>query len=181
MITYHLFSAEFINRSSAQLSAIYAEAFMPAPYFKTGDEVANFTRDLPAATERDGFCAFVAQHASISQPVGFCYGYTYATTGDFHEVVYPHLADTYSLDRLNRCFQLVEMAVLPDYQGRGIGRTLHDQLLETQPHPHAILATMNADTPASRLYQHAGWRTILTNLTQPALNRPYKVMVRDTA
>ena len=53
--------------------------------------------------------------------------------------------------------ELVELAVLPDTQGHGIGAALLEALLAARPEPHVLLHTVDQDTPAMRLYLRAGF------------------------
>jgi GNAT superfamily N-acetyltransferase len=58
-------------------------------------------------------------------------------------------------------FEFVELAVLPEARGRGVGGRLHDALLAGLPHERALLATSDApDDPAVRLYLSRGWRRL---------------------
>lgn len=60
-------------------------------------------------------------------------------------------------------FEFVELAVMPDARGRGIGCRLHDALLADLPHERALLSTSaRSDDPAVRLYSSRGWVTLAT-------------------
>ena len=177
-ITYHPFSPEQIRQSQTQLVAIYAEAFQQPPYSKSAEEVTEFAHYLAPATQRTAFCAVVAQHAKIGQPVGFCYGYACDEGSGFYQAVAPMLTTELRAMWLTDAFQLAEMAVLPTYQGRGIGRKLHDHLLANQPYRKAILATMQAATNASKLYDKCGWQPLIDSLNVPNIPRLYRVLVR---
>lgn len=60
-------------------------------------------------------------------------------------------------------FEFVELAVMPDARGRGIGRRLHDALLADLPHERALLSTSaRVDDPAVRLYASSGWASLAT-------------------
>ncbi|MGO1567513.1 MAG: GNAT family N-acetyltransferase [Brachybacterium sp.] len=57
--------------------------------------------------------------------------------------------------------EFVELAVLPDHQGRGIGGQLHDALLRDLPHERALLQT-DADSSSAghSLYIARGWDVV---------------------
>ncbi len=57
-------------------------------------------------------------------------------------------------------FEFVELAVLPEARGHGLGGRLHDVLLEGVPKERAMLSTDNGDSPAVRLYSARGWRKL---------------------
>ncbi|WP_425862712.1 GNAT family N-acetyltransferase [Arthrobacter sp. TWP1-1] len=60
------------------------------------------------------------------------------------------------------CFHIADMATLPEYQGRGLGRLVIDTLVarihETAPENPYI--TLVADPPGRRLYEQAGFTEI---------------------
>jgi GNAT superfamily N-acetyltransferase len=60
--------------------------------------------------------------------------------------------------RLEKAFELVDLAVAPMYQGQGIGRKLHDTLLAGAPTPRLLL-THQALELRSR-YARWGWRDL---------------------
>jgi ribosomal protein S18 acetylase RimI-like enzyme len=53
----------------------------------------------------------------------------------------------------------MELAVLPDRRGKGIGRALMDELLAERDEPYALL-TVNPAADARRLYERLGWRHV---------------------
>lgn len=88
--------------------------------------------------------------------VGFAWGYTGAHGQHWTDLVAARLA--VALDGwLGGHFEVVELAVAPEAQGRGTGGALHDALLDELPHERALLSTSTADTAAARLYQSRGW------------------------
>lgn len=53
-------------------------------------------------------------------------------------------------------FAVIELDVAEPWRGRGIGRKLHDTLLENRPDPYAILTTPPGQ-PARAMYDRWGW------------------------
>lgn len=53
-------------------------------------------------------------------------------------------------------FAVIELDVAEPWRGRGIGRALHDKLLEGRPEPYAILTT-TPGRPARAMYARWGW------------------------
>ncbi len=89
--------------------------------------------------------------------LGFTYGYTGEHgqwwTDQVTAAVPSGLADTW----LGGHFEIVELAVVPDAQGRGFGTALLESLLLGLPHDRALLTTYVDDRPAPRLYRRLGW------------------------
>ena len=91
--------------------------------------------------------------------VGFGWGYTGRRGEYWPDLVLEVLPE--ASDWVGGHFELVELAVLPGHRGRGVGRRLHDLLLEGLPHERALLSTTSDETdPAVRLYRARGWRLV---------------------
>ena len=64
----------------------------------------------------------------------------------------------------------------PEYQQRGIGRRLLYLLTEGRPERTAVLSTMDANSPARRLYRSLGFTDLLTGYRFSGAPVPYAVM-----
>jgi GNAT superfamily N-acetyltransferase len=159
-----------------RIIAVYSQAFRPFPYNKGQDEVDDFARFLPDHLQDPGFRFAAAFQESDQEVVGFTYGRTSLPGQYWYHVVNEALAATASEGWLEDSFQVVEMAVVPAWQGQGIGGRLHDRLLEGISFPRALLTTLDGQTAASRLYQNRGWETLARGLLVPGLNRAYQIM-----
>ncbi|HEY1369417.1 MAG TPA: GNAT family N-acetyltransferase [Gaiellaceae bacterium] len=120
------------------------------------------SRQLPAHIEREGFRMLGA--FADDRLAGFAYGYHGAPGQWWYERV------AAALDRNGRTrwlgdgyFELVELAVDPEFQRRGIGGRLHDTLLEPERGP-ALLSTQVDNGPARRLYFGRGWELVVPAL-----------------
>lgn len=80
---------------------------------------------------------------------------------------------------LRGAWALVELAVLPAYQGRAIGGALHDALLAAQPCPRALLSTEVTNTRARALYERRGWRYLHPGFAFIDGQPPFVVMHRE--
>ena len=93
--------------------------------------------------------------------VGFAYGYTGEPgqwwTDNARTVLAPDVAKAW----LGGHFELVELAVLPEAQGHGIGAGLLDALLASRPEPRVLLQAHDGETAASRLYSRAGFARLV--------------------
>lgn len=158
---------------------IYRQAFEGAPYFKSEGEVTSFRHSLGRHFKRPGFHLLIARDLNTSRTVGFTYGYSGQAGQWWHDIVVeamdPRIAEIWMLDN----FELVEIAVLPAYQGYGIGGALHDRLLIEQTHPKAVLSTLRCETTALQLYRKRGWITLLDRLRFPSSNRVYLILGID--
>jgi len=78
---------------------------------------------------------------------------------------------------LDDSFEVAELHVAPDYQGRGIGAGVLLRLTSGRPERTALLSTRDADSPARRLYRGVGFTDLLTAFHFfPGGEPPYAVM-----
>ncbi len=89
--------------------------------------------------------------------VGFSWGYTGERGQYWSDRIVPELgaqADAW----VGGHFEFVELAVLPQERGRGIGGQLHDALLAGIDHGRALLeSSRDPEDAAVRLYASRGW------------------------
>jgi GNAT superfamily N-acetyltransferase len=114
-----------------------------------------FTTRTTSQAGRDGFAAVWARTGGTL--VGFGFGFRFGEgrwwSGN------PTTPPAEILDATK--FALIELNVAAAWRGRGIGRRMHDLLLENRPEPYAIL-TATHDDPARRMYERWGWEQIGT-------------------
>jgi ribosomal protein S18 acetylase RimI-like enzyme len=92
-----------------------------------------------------------------SRVVGFGWGYTGQRGQYWSDLVCDALPAAITDEWVGGHFELVELAVLPAYRGRGLGRALHDKLLESVTSRCLLSTSDSADDPAVGLYVSAGW------------------------
>ncbi|WP_432753122.1 GNAT family N-acetyltransferase [Streptomyces sp. JL2001] len=79
----------------------------------------------------------------------------------------------HALSGADDTFELAELVVAPAHQGRGLGRALHDALLDRAPAPRLL---MTLDVPELRdRYVRWGWRVVERRLPEKD-PRPFVVM-----
>jgi GNAT superfamily N-acetyltransferase len=134
-----------------ELESIYAAAFgSPA------DAATWRTETLPRHAAREGFRLVGARDGD--RLVGFGYGYTGSPGQWWTDQISARVPPAIKAEWVGGHFEFVELAVLPSHGGRGLGATLHDELLDNLPHRVALLtATLDETDPARRLYQRKGW------------------------
>ena len=148
---------------------IYADAMdYPA---ETGRAHAGFTA---THTSRPGFRATAAMAGT--RLTGFGYGYTSAPGQWWHDQVRAALSEVDTVRWLADCFELCELHVSPDWQGRGIGRELLTLLVDGVVERNVLLSTPEGDTRAWRLYRSLGFVDILRHHYFPGDGRPFAVL-----
>jgi ribosomal protein S18 acetylase RimI-like enzyme len=161
----------------AQIQAVYRAAFTVPPYERREGAVRAFAHGFPRHTTRAGFrCRVIRYRRRV---VGFTYGYDSQPGQWWYDQVAPRLTAAQRSRWLVDAFEFVELAVLPDYQGLGLGGRLHDALLAGLAQPTAVLSTLDEDTSGYFLYVRRGWQLLLTGFHFSGVERPYRIMARD--
>jgi ribosomal protein S18 acetylase RimI-like enzyme len=149
---------------------IYVRAMQYPGY--TGSQRAVTAR---RHTVNEGFACRAALE-SDGTLIGFGYGYTTRAGQWWHDLVYKALTREAATDWLAQSFELSELHVLPEYQGRGTGRRLLASLARDLPHRAVLLSTPDADTRAFRLYRDVGFVDLARHYLFPGDSRPFAVL-----
>lgn len=168
-----------IESLGTQIVTIYRDAFVLPPYNKPETEITFFAHSFLSQLDRQAY-KFIGAFAenNSEQLIGFSYGYSSVAGNWWCEHVKPALPKPMDTEWPDDNFQLTEIAVNPKVQGQGVGGRLHDYLLSNLRYERAILATMDADTVAHRLYQSRGWMPLLNNFSFPDVDRRYQILGR---
>ncbi|NUW31321.1 GNAT family N-acetyltransferase [Nonomuraea sp. SMC257] len=114
--------------------------------------------------------------------VGFAYGFHGAPGQWWHDVVYraledrsgPRVADAW----LGDAFELAEIHVHPDHQGKGIGRAMITTLCAGRAERSAVLSTHDRPTAARHLYRSMGFTDLLSRFVFPGGHEEYAIAGR---
>jgi ribosomal protein S18 acetylase RimI-like enzyme len=150
--------AEFTARLD-QLVSVYAAAMRPP-----GDLLAGRRSVMAGHAVNPGFIALAV--TDDDRTVGFGYGFHGAPGQWWHDTVRRGLVGSHGTAGaaawLDDTFEVAELHVAPDYQGRGIGSDVLSRLASGRPERTAMLSTRDAQTPARRLYRSVGFTDLLT-------------------
>jgi ribosomal protein S18 acetylase RimI-like enzyme len=152
-----------------ELAAVYRSAFGAPGYDEDPAEAERFaTEQLPLHAQRDGFKLVVARLPTPAGDPGPIIGFAYGYTGERGQWWSDRVAETAPADIvaawIGGHFEVVEMAVMVEAQGQGLGSALHDVLMADLPHAKALLTTYLDDRPAPRLYRRKGWQLLVPDL-----------------
>jgi GNAT superfamily N-acetyltransferase len=133
-------------------------AMWEAAHRRWGPRAADLQARLPGHAGLEGFVAVVARAGD--DPVGLAYGYRGERGRWWSTQIERALGRSERRAWLDEWFEVVEIAVRPDHQGRGIGSRVHDRLLAETGFPRALL-TARADDPDVRgFYERRGWQPV---------------------
>jgi ribosomal protein S18 acetylase RimI-like enzyme len=111
---------------------------------------------------------------------GFTYGFHGARGQWWHDVVFEALVlvggQEHAKEWLADSFEVAELHVRPEYQGRGIGRDLLTRVCAGRAERTVVLSTLDADTPARHLYRSVGMTDLLSAYHFPGGGPLYAVM-----
>ena len=132
-------------------------------------------RDIMAGhVDRQGFVAAAAMHGD--RLVGFGYGYHGRPGEWWHDVVGSALGRERSREWLADAFELAELHVSPDHQGRGVGRQLLDTVVGAAGGRTVVLSTHDRETVARALYRSVGFVDLLRDFRFPGSPEVYAVL-----
>nr|WP_281358916.1 GNAT family N-acetyltransferase [Flexivirga aerilata] len=138
---------------------LYDEVFGDAESFESWRE-QMFDRHRA----RDGFR--LATATADTALAGFAWGYVGQRGQFWSDLVERTLPPEATSGWIGDHFEFVELAVDPGHRGGGLGRRLHDALLDGLTGRALLGTTSDPADPAVRLYRSAGWRTL--GLLDPA-------------
>jgi ribosomal protein S18 acetylase RimI-like enzyme len=155
---------------------VYSAAFALPPYSDPdrGEEIRSRIRDVHQ--DRPGFRAFCATLPN-RQVVGMIYGYHGSPGQWWHDTVVRELDRDAAARWLGDSYELVEVAVDPAYQGRGIGEAMIHRLLEGVREATCVLST-RMDSRAHILYRRLGFQ-VITEMSFSPKGAPFYVMGKD--
>ncbi len=160
-----------------QMVEVYRNTFTLPPYSDDLGDVLTFAGRLPYHARWKGFRCVVALDEEAKSPlVGFAYGFSSRPDTWWRELVAAKMSPALIQDWLEDCFEFVELAVTPSFQGQRIGGQLHDSLLAGVKHRTAVLSTLQADTNALHLYRKRGWVNLIENFVFPGISKPFLIM-----
>lgn len=156
-----------LDRDSAlaiadELGEVYAAAFGAPGYDESADGTMFATEMLPKHSARDDFKLVAADQDG--RVVGLAYGFTGHRGQWWADRVADAAGPELAAEWIGGHFEVVELAVLPAFQRRGIGAALMQELMLGLHNSRALLTTYADDRPAPRLYRRLGWRLLVPDL-----------------
>jgi ribosomal protein S18 acetylase RimI-like enzyme len=119
------------------------------------------------------------EDATNGELVGFGYGYLGAGGQWWHDTVAQALGRDGTRRWLRNGFELAELHVLPEHQGKGLGRRLLSDVLSRVAVSRAVLSTPDTESPARLLYRSFGFQDLVCNFYFPGSPECYAIMGVD--
>jgi ribosomal protein S18 acetylase RimI-like enzyme len=155
---------------------LYAAVFAEPPYEEGPEDVEDFRELLAIELPQPGFRLITAE--VDAELAGFAYGYSLRAATRWWEGVVPPPLPGFSAERDGRTFAIKELAVAGPYRREGVGRRLHDALIEGRSEERATLTVRPDAAPAIAAYESWGWSP-LGRIRPGDQESTYVVMVRS--
>ena len=111
------------------------------------------------------------------EPVGVTYGVRSVPGIPWHDWAAAGLGADHPA--LQDAWRLVELAVVEECRGLGIGGQLHDALFDLQPCSRGLICTGSDNHLARRVYERRGWSYVDPAHMFPGMTKPYAILGRE--
>lgn len=141
-----------------ELCEVYADAYGAVP----GEDIRNKSsafRERASAAARGINYSLVTARVS-AELVGFALGYGLRPERGWWDGLSPEPPEGFAEETGSRTVVLSEIEVRRAWQGRGIGRTVHDAFLSQRSEQRATLASNPQATGTHALYERWGWQRV---------------------
>ncbi|MGH3162894.1 MAG: GNAT family N-acetyltransferase, partial [Streptosporangiaceae bacterium] len=123
---------------------LHAEVYADPPYRQAGDE--DYPRRFAVQRRQPGFVLAEARNGGYL--VGFAAGMPLRPSTSWWRELTTPLPDEVTAERAGRTFALADLLVRASWRRQGIGRDLHDLILDGRPEERATLTVRPAATAA---------------------------------
>jgi ribosomal protein S18 acetylase RimI-like enzyme len=156
-----------------ELCDAYTDAYGVVPGEDIGVKTAAFRDRATKALGAPNYSLVTAR--SGGQLVGFAFGYGLRPERGWWDGLEPEPPEGFTEETGSRTAVLSEIEVRRAWQGRGVGRAVHDAFLAGRSEERATLSTgPNADA-ARALYERWGWRQVGKMPGAPGAYFPYYI------
>jgi len=156
-MTFQLLDGAQAAAAVADLHAVHAEVYADPP-FERHDDAASFAGRFRVQRRQPGFVLAEARRGGYL--VGYATGMPLRPSTSWWRDLTTPLPDDVTAEYPGRTFALTDILVRASWRRQGIGRALHDLILQSRPQERATLAVLPGATPAQSAFQSWGWRKI---------------------
>lgn len=153
-ILYHT-SAEAVKLMD-ELCDVYTDAYGAVPGEDTQEKSSAFRERATAALQGANYSLVTARGGD--QLVGFAFGYSLRPERGWWDGLQPPPPEGFTEETGSRTVVLSEIEVRRAWQGKGIGRAVHDAFLSQRSEERATLASNPKAADTHALYERWGWQ-----------------------
>jgi GNAT superfamily N-acetyltransferase len=155
-MTFQLLDGRQAAEHAAELQALHSEVYADPPYGL--DDDAPFADRFRVQRRQPGFVLAEARRGGFL--IGYAAGMPLRSATSWWRDLTAPLPEDVTLEYAGRTFALVELLVRPSWRRQGIGRTLHDLILQGRREERATLTVLPTATPAQSAFHNWGWRKV---------------------
>jgi GNAT superfamily N-acetyltransferase len=141
-----------------RICQLYDAVFSAPPFTWSPGDSDEHRRMLTDLLADKTFAIAVAREGG--ELAGFAYGCRLPVTHGWWGGFPQPLPAAFTAEREGRTYTLTDFAVEPALRGRGIGRQLHDALLDSREEERAVLSVQPTALATQQIYLHWGWRHV---------------------
>jgi GNAT superfamily N-acetyltransferase len=141
-----------------ELCEVYADAYGAVPGEDIREKSGAFRERATAALKQANYSLVAARVGA--QLVGFAFGYSLRAASGWWDGLRPEPPEGFTHETGSRTVVLSEIEVRRAWQGKGIGRTVHDAFLSQRTEERATLASNPSAADTHGLYERWGWQRI---------------------
>ena len=149
-LTFRLLDRAQAAAHASELQALRAEV--------CPDDTEPFAGRFGVQRRQPGFVLAEARHGGYL--VGYAFGMPLRPSTSWWRHLTTPLPGEVTAEHPGRTFALAELLVRASWRRQGIGRALHDLILQDRPEERAVLTVPPAATPAQNAFRKWGWRKV---------------------
>ena len=187
-ITLRLLGGAEAAGSGEDIAALRAEVCGAPPHRDStgphgasqhGADGGGFGRRFGRQRRQPGFVLAEARHGGYL--VGYAFGVPLRPATSWWRDLTAPLPEELTAEHPGRTFALAELTVRAAWRRQGIGRDLHDLILDGRAEDRATAAIPVAAAPAQGAYQRWGWRKAARKHAEPPAAALLDVLLLDLA
>jgi GNAT superfamily N-acetyltransferase len=155
-LTYQLLNGGQAVGRADEYHELHAEVYADPPYRLAGDE--EYPRRFAVQRRQPGFVLAEARNGGYL--VGYAAGMPLRPSTSWWRELTTPLPDAVTAEHPGRTFAVVDLLVRASWRRQGIGRDLHDLILDGRPEERATLTVLPAAAPAQHAFRAWGWRKV---------------------
>jgi GNAT superfamily N-acetyltransferase len=172
-VTLSQHTADEVPALLDELCDAYADAYGDVAGEDSAVKVAAFRDRATKALAAPNYSLVMAR--ADGQLIGFAFGYALRANRGWWEGLEPEPPEGFTEETGSRTVVLAEIEVRRAWQGKGVGRLVHDAFLSRRSEERATLSTGPKADAARALYERWGWRQVGRVPGAPGAYFPYYI------
>jgi GNAT superfamily N-acetyltransferase len=161
-LTYRLLDGGQTAGRAEEYHGLHAEVYADPPYGQ-GDE--EYPRRFAVQRRQPGFVLAEARNGGYL--VGYAAGMPLRPSTSWWRELTTPLPDDVTAEHPGRTFAVVDLLVRASWRRQGIGRDLHEKILDGRPEERATLTVLPAAAAAQHALRAWGWRKVARTQARP--------------